>query len=72
MMLLLVVIAFTLLGLLQGLALFRQRHWRDLAVFGALWGVALVLSILIALQVPLPRLFVAISRLVRTIIGGSL
>lgn len=54
MMIVLVVIVFGVVGVLQTLALVKQKYWRELVVFVLLHTMAFGLSLLYVMGVPIP------------------
>lgn len=47
-------ICFGLIALIDLPMLIRQKNWKDVAAFGIVFGLALVVSVLNELKVPIP------------------
>ena len=45
---------FSLIALIDLLPLIRKKNWKDVAAFGIVFGLALVVSVLNELKVPIP------------------
>ncbi len=45
---------FSLIALIDLPQLIRRKNWKDIAVFGIVFGLALVVSVLNELKVPIP------------------
>ena len=53
-MLKLVIILAVIIGFFEGIPLAREKKWRELMVVGALIGIALLIGIGKALELPIP------------------
>ncbi len=49
-----ILIIFSLIALIDLRPLIRQKSWRDVAAFGIVFGLALVVTVLNELKVPIP------------------
>lgn len=62
-----VLIAYTFVALLQVPSLIEKKYWRELAAFSVFYMVALILSILYALDVKIPSPYEAIGYLIEEV-----
>jgi hypothetical protein len=49
-----IIIVFGLIALIDLRPLIRKKNWKDIAAFGIVFGLALVVSVLNELKVPVP------------------
>jgi putative effector of murein hydrolase LrgA (UPF0299 family) len=54
MMIFLVLFVFSVVGILQSLALIKKKYWRELVAFALLHTMAFTLSLLYVMGVPIP------------------
>ncbi len=67
-MLALIILFFLFVFMLELPKLLRHKLWRDLAVFSALWGMGLAISLLLHFEVRLPYVSTSISRFVEMLV----
>ena len=66
-MIILLFVIFLILALIDLPWLVRGKYWRELAVYSGLMLVALVLSILMVMGVPLPAMTMEIANLIKKV-----
>lgn len=66
-MLILLLFVFIILASFDAPGLLRDKSWRELAVYSGLMLVALVLSILMVMGVPLPAMTMEIANLIKKV-----
>ncbi|WP_258358510.1 hypothetical protein [Moorella sulfitireducens (nom. illeg.)] len=53
-MLVLIIIAYLVIAYLDAPEIWQKKYWRELAVMGIVWLTGLVLSLALALNLPVP------------------
>lgn len=66
-MLVILLFVFIILVLFDAPGLIRKKYWRELAVYSGLMLIALILSVLLVLGVPLPAVTTEIGNLIKMV-----
>lgn len=70
-MLIILLLIYLFLALLDAPDLIHKKYWGELAVYSGLMLAALVLSVLMVMDVPLPAVTTGISDLIKAFLWGS-
>ncbi len=62
-----VIVIFGLLGFVYARPLVKEKNWRDLAAFGLIFALALVISVLNQLGTPIPSTVLTMDELMHRI-----
>jgi Na+/H+ antiporter NhaA len=68
-MIIVLILVFGGIALIEVPRLVQQQYWRELTVFSILLGIGFVLSVLIALGVPIPPIADTITKAFFTVVG---
>lgn len=68
-MIIVLLVIFIILALIDVPWLTREKYWRELAVYSGLMAIALVLSVLLVMGVPLPAVTTEIGRFIDWVLG---